>query len=99
MGWSSWNAFRVNISDSTIMNQARMLTELGLRDCGYRYVNIDDGFFGYRDGNGTMVPHSTRFPSGLKPVVDYIHSCGLKAGIYTDAGTETCGSMYDGDIN
>lgn len=99
MGWSSWNAFRVNISDTVITGQARMLACLGLRDCGYRYVNIDDGFFGHRDSSGKMHPHNVRFPAGLRPVTDSIHSYGLKAGIYTDAGIMTCGSMYDGDIN
>ena len=99
MGWSSWNTYHVNISDSLIMRQADALVESGLKDAGYRYINIDDGFFGYRDSTGMMHPHPQRFPRGVKPVADYIHSLGLKAGIYSDAGSHTCGSRYDDDPN
>lgn len=98
MGWSSWNTYRVNISDSLIMKQADALVELGLDSVGYRYINIDDGYFGGRDkSSGRLLVHPTRFPSGLKPVVDHIHSLGLKAGIYSDAGANTCGNFWDND--
>lgn len=97
MGWSSWNAFRVNISDTLIMRQADLLDSLGLADAGYRQVNIDDGFFGYRDGNGRMECNPYRFPGGMKRVADHIHSLGLKAGIYSDGGRNTCGSIWDKD--
>lgn len=98
MGWSSWNTYRVNINDSLIMRQANTCIKLGLKDVGYSYINIDDGYFGGRDKNtGKLLPHPTRFPKGLKPVVDYIHSLGLKAGIYSDAGANTCGCKYDND--
>ena len=99
MGWSSWNAFRVNISEDIIKQQADLLVQKGLKDAGYRYVNIDDGYFGKRDVQGKMQAHETRFPGGMKPVVDHIHSLGLKAGIYTDAGNNTCGSRGDNDPN
>lgn len=99
MGWSSWNTYHVNISDSLIMHQADALVNSSLKDCGYHYVNIDDGFFGYRDATGKMNPHPKRFPRGLRCVSDYIHSLGLKAGIYSDAGSNTCGSRYDNDVN
>lgn len=99
MGWSSWNTYRVNINDSLICAQADALVDKGLRDAGYRQVNIDDGFFGYRDSAGTLVTHPQRFPRGLKAVADYIHSRGLKAGIYSDAGANTCGSLWDRDPN
>lgn len=99
MGWSSWNTYHVNISDSLIRRQANALVSTGLYDVGYRQVNIDDGFFGHRDAQGVMVPHERRFPNGMKPVADYIHSLGMKAGIYSDAGTNTCGSRYDNDRN
>jgi len=99
MGWSSWNAFAVNISDSIIMHQADLLVELGLRDAGYNHVNIDDGFFGQRDSLGNMTPHPERFPGGLKVVADHIHSLGMKAGIYSDAGDNTCGSIWNDDAN
>lgn len=97
MGWSSWNTYRVNISDSLIMSQADALVRLGLDTCGYRYVNIDDGFFGPRDADGRLTFNSVRFPGGMRSVVDHIHSLGLKAGIYSDAGLSTCGSFWDND--
>ena len=102
MGWSSWNAYMVDISDSIITRQADLMVEKGLKDAGYRYVNIDDGFFGYRDERGYMVPHPERFPKGpegMRALVDHIHSLGLKAGIYSDAGDNTCGSSYNHDLN
>lgn len=99
MGWSSWNAYRVNISDSLIRMQTDSLVAKGLKDAGYTYINIDDGFFGYRDEQGNLCPHPERFPNGMKTVADYIHSKGLKAGIYSDAGRNTCGSLWDKDMN
>lgn len=62
-GWSSWNAYTVNISDSIIRHQANLLVERGLKDAGYSNVNIDDEFFGYRDERGYMIPHPVRFRS------------------------------------
>lgn len=97
MGWSSWNSFRVNISEDIILGVAKAMTEKGLAAAGYRYVNIDDGYFGGRDENGALKIHPTRFPNGLRPVVDGIHALGLKAGIYSDAGSNTCGSIWDDD--
>lgn len=97
MGWSSWNTYRVNISDSLICKQADAIISTGLKDAGYTYINIDDGFFGGRDSNGHLKSHPERFPRGLKPVTDYIHSLGLKAGIYSDAGKNTCGHFWDND--
>ncbi len=98
MGWSSWNTFGVNISENIIKRQADAMVEKGLKDVGFDHINIDDGFFGGRDKNtGELLIHKTRFPNGLKPVADYIHSKGLKAGIYSDAGANTCGNYYNGD--
>ena len=98
MGWSSWNTYRVNISEEMIKLQADALVALGLDKVGYNHVNIDDGYFGGRDETtGKLKIHPNRFPNGLKPLVDYIHSKGLKAGIYSDAGGNTCGSFYDHD--
>ena len=97
MGWSSWNTYRVNISDKLIENQADAMKKLGLGDVGYRYINIDDGYFGGRDAEGRLLTHPQRFPNGLRPVVDYIHDLGFKAGIYSDAGSNTCGSFWDAD--
>ena len=97
MGWNSWNAYMVDISDSIIMNAADMMIAKGLKEAGYDHVNIDDGYFGYRDSLGYMVPHPVRFPNGMKHVPEYIHSLGMKAGIYSDAGHNTCGSNYNKD--
>lgn len=98
MGWSSWNTYRVNISDRLIRSQADAMVRLGLDRCGYRYINIDDGYFGWRDSTGLMHTHPERFPEGLRPVADHIHRLGLKAGLYSDAGVNTCGSMCDDDL-
>lgn len=98
MGWSSWNTYHVKISDSLIMKQADAMAAKGLKEAGYTYINIDDGFFGGRDHmTGRLIIHPTRFPQGLRPVVEHIHGLGLKAGIYSDAGRNTCGSIYDAD--
>lgn len=97
MGWSSWNTYRVNISDSLIMRQADALAELGLDSLGYCFVNIDDGFFGGRDSAGCLKFHPGRFPDGMAAVVRHIHGLGLKAGIYSDAGANTCGNFWDKD--
>ncbi len=97
MGWSSWNTYRVNINDSLIAGQADAMVKTGLASVGYSYINIDDGYFGGRDGNGKLIFHPNRFPNGLKGLVDHIHGLGLKAGIYSDAGRNTCGSYWDSD--
>ena len=97
MGWSSWNHFHVNINEKMIREQADAMIASGMYDAGYRFVNIDDGYFGGRDANGKLFANAAKFPSGMKAVADYIHSKNLKAGIYTDAGNNTCGSIYDKD--
>ncbi len=99
MGWSSWNTYRININDSLIMKQADAMVNLGLQTKGYQFINIDDGFFGHRDSTGHLHTHAERFPNGVKHVADYIHGKGLKAGIYSDAGANTCGSIWDADQN
>ena len=99
MGWSSWNTFGVNISENIIKGQADAMVSKGLLEVGFDHINIDDGYFGGRDAeDGHLLIHATRFPNGLKPVADYIHEKGLKAGIYSDAGRNTCGSMFNGDV-
>lgn len=99
MGWSSWNTYRIHINEELIYKQTDALLDQGLRDAGYRYINIDDGFFGYRDEKGVLHTHPKRFPNGMKPVADYIHKRGLLAGIYSEAGANTCGSIWDADKN
>jgi hypothetical protein len=97
MGWSSWNNFHVDINEEIIKAQADYMVSSGMADVGYAYVNIDDGFFGGRDSQGDLLVHKERFPNGMKVVSDYIHSKGLKAGIYSDAGINTCASQWDKD--
>lgn len=98
MGWSSWNTFGINISEQTIKNQAMYMRQKGFQKVGYQYINIDDGFFGGRNKKtGELLIHPKRFPNGLKPVVKYIHTLGLKAGIYSDGGKNTCGNYHNGD--
>ena len=98
MGWSSWNTFGLNINETLIKQTANSMVSKKLLDVGYNHVNIDDGYFGGRDKtSGQLKIHPQRFPNGLKPVVDHIHSKGLKAGIYSDAGHNTCGSYHGGD--
>lgn len=97
MGWSSWNTYGFNISESIIKKQVDAMVSNGYSKVGYRYINIDDGYFGGRDSDGHLLIHPTRFPNGMKTVVDYIHAKGLKAGIYSDAGKNTCASYFGGD--
>lgn len=98
MGWSSWNSFGVNINETIIRQQAAAMITKKLNTVGYKYINIDDGYFGGRDAQGNLKIHPTRFPNGLKGIVDYIHRLNLKAGIYSDGGKNTCGSMFNGDV-
>ncbi len=97
MGWSSWNHFRIHINEEIIRGQADAMVASGMHDVGYDFVNIDDGFFASRDAKGNLVTDDNFFPSGMKALATYIHSKGLKAGIYSEAGTNTCGSYYDND--
>jgi len=90
MGWNSWNKFACNVSEKLIRDAADAIVSSGMKDAGYQYVVIDDCWQVSRDENGNIVPDATRFPSGMKALGDYIHSKGLKFGIYSDAGTGTC---------
>jgi alpha-galactosidase len=90
MGWNSWNKFGCDISEKIIRDVADSMVTTGLRDAGYSYLVIDDCWQVARDSNGTIVADPQRFPSGMKSLGDYIHSKGLKFGIYSDAGTATC---------
>lgn len=92
MGWQSWNVLKYDISEDIIKNQADRLVALGLRDAGYTYIGIDDCWQQQsgRDSDGRQIPFASKFPNGMKVVTDYLHSLGLKAGIYSDCGTVTC---------
>src|SRR5215210_7476887 len=91
MGWNSWNKFGCNVNEALIRETADALVASGMKDAGYVYVNIDDCWHGKRDALGFIQPDPERFPSGMKALADYIHSKGLKLGIYSDAGWKTCG--------
>lgn len=97
MGWASWNCYKTDINEDKLKAQADALVETGLAECGYTYLNIDDGFFGGRAADETLLFHKERFPNGIKSVVDYAHSIGLKAGIYSDGGDSTCAFYHDGE--
>jgi alpha-galactosidase len=90
MGWNSWNKFACNVSESLIMTIADAMVSSGMKDAGYEYVVIDDCWQVARDENGEIVADKERFPNGIKYLADYIHSKGLKFGIYSCAGTKTC---------
>ncbi len=90
MGWNSWNKFACNVSEKLIKETADELVSTGMKDAGYEYIVIDDCWQVSRDTSGNIVPDSNRFPSGMKALADYVHSRGLKFGLYSDAGTKTC---------
>lgn len=90
MGWNSWNEFACNVNEDLIKSMAGAMVESGMRDAGYVYLNIDDCWHGARDENGFIQADPNKFPSGMKALADYIHSKGLKLGIYSDAGYTTC---------
>ncbi|MBO4252910.1 alpha-galactosidase [Streptomyces griseorubiginosus] len=95
MGFNNWNSThcRADFNESMVKGIADIFVEKGLKDAGYQYVNLDDCWaLPNRDDNGRLVPDPVRFPDGIKAVADYVHSKGLKLGIYTSAGTKTCNS-------
>ncbi len=91
MGWSSWNTFALNINEELIFSQAMAMHQNGLQKAGYRYVNIDDGYWDGRGEDGHLRLNNKLFPNGMRKLVDDIHKLGLKAGIYSDAGDNSCG--------
>ncbi|RKF18910.1 glycoside hydrolase family 27 protein [Altericroceibacterium spongiae] len=93
MGWSSWNKFAEDIDDATVRAMADALVETGLRDAGYIYVNIDDGWQGERAADGSIQPND-KFPD-MKALADYVHARGLKLGLYSSQGPKTCAG-YEG---
>jgi alpha-galactosidase len=94
MGWNSWNPFGKNVSEQVIRETADSMVSTGLKDAGFTYIVMDDFWHGGRDSaTGMLYPDPKRFPSGIKALAYYVHSKGLKLGIYSDAGTKTCGEM------
>jgi alpha-galactosidase len=96
MGWNSWNKFACNVSEDMIKSMADAMVKSGMKDAGYQYVNIDDCWQVSRDANGNIVADPQHFPHGMKAVGDYIHSLGLKFGVYSDAGSKTCAGRPGG---
>ncbi len=96
MGWNSWNKFGCNVSEQLIMDMADAMVKSGMQDAGYEYIVIDDCWQVSRDENGEIVVDAERFPNGMKHLVDYVHSKGLKFGIYSCAGTKTCAGRPGG---
>ncbi len=96
MGWNSWNYFHGTVTDQDIRNAADQLVATGMKDAGYIYVNIDDTWEGDRDANGVLHSNS-KFPD-MKALADYVHSKGLKLGIYSSPGPQTC-ARYAGSLD
>ena len=91
MGFNTWNTFGPDINEQMVLEMADVMAEKGYRDAGYRYVVIDDCWsLRERDENGNLVADPEKFPHGMKYVGDYIHSKGLKFGMYSCAGIRTC---------
>jgi alpha-galactosidase len=91
MGWNDWNAYGCNVSEQLVEQTALAMHNDGLQAAGYQYVNIDDCWMSSsRDASGNLVANPSKFPDGIAAVAGYVHSLGLKLGIYEDAGTATC---------
>ncbi len=92
MGWNSWNTFQTNISEDLVKGIADTMVSSGMKDAGYTYIVLDDGWMMMqRDSiTGNLIPDPVKFPHGMKALADYIHSKGLKFGLYNCAGTKTC---------
>lgn len=97
MGWNSWNEYECNITEDVFLTVGGLLVSSGLKDLGYNYVNIDDCWSDkekQRDNlTGRILPDFKKFPQGIKHTADEIHKLGLKLGIYSDAGSTTCGGF------
>lgn len=94
MGWNTWNTFGDKISSQLLKEVADAFIENGLKDAGYEYIVIDDWWsLKERDENGRLQPDPAKFPDGIKEVADYIHSKGLKFGMYSSSGIKTCGGF------
>ncbi|MDB4303312.1 glycoside hydrolase family 27 protein [Desulfosarcina sp.] len=90
MGWNSWNLFEGDVSEDLLKEIADAMVETGMKDAGYEYIIIDDIWQGGRDNRNNIIPDPEKFPNGIKALADYIHSKGLKLGIYSTAAQLTC---------
>lgn len=104
MGWSSWNAFRTEVDEAKVLGAAQTLVDSGLARLGYRYVNVDDGWWlKRRTDDGRLLVRTAIFPSAavpggdssFRPFTDRLHAMGLKAGLYSDIGRNACSQAYD----
>ncbi len=93
MGWNSWNLVEDKVSEEVIRQMCDAMVANGMRDAGYTYLIIDDFWVGGRDNRNRLYPDPTRFPGGIKALADYVHSKGMKLGIYSDAALYTCGGV------
>jgi alpha-galactosidase len=98
MGWNSWNKFACNgLNETVVKKMADAFVTSGMKDAGYQYVNLDDCWMDGRDSStGKIKVNSSKFPSGIKSVADYVHDKGLKLGIYSTPNTKTCAGIYGG---
>jgi alpha-galactosidase len=96
MGWNTWNKFGCNVSDELVRGMADAMVKSGMKDAGYQYIVIDDCWQVSRDASANIVADAQRFPNGIKALADYVHSLGLKFGIYSDAGSKTCAGRPGG---
>src|ERR1700683_5443046 len=96
MGFNTWNKFGCDVSEQLVRTMADAMVKSGMKDAGYQYIVIDDCWQVSRDANGNIVADPQRFPSGIKALADYVHSLGLKFGIYSDAGSKTCAGRPGG---
>jgi alpha-galactosidase len=90
MGFNTWNKFGCDVSDELVRSMADAMVKSGMKEAGYEYIVIDDCWQVSRDEKGNIVADAKRFPAGIKALADYVHSLGLKFGIYSDAGSKTC---------
>lgn len=104
MGWNPWNAFRTEVDEGKILANAEKIRSSGLAAAGYRYINLDDGWWLKRDADGRMVIRTSIFPSAatgpdgktsFRPLTDKLHAMGFKAGLYTDSGKNSCSQRWD----
>ena len=99
MGWDDWNSFGCNVSEEVLLSQAKLIVDLGFKDLGYQYILLDDCWSNGRNtsGNGSIIVDTQKFPRGMAAVANSIHDLGLKFGMYSDAGSYTCG-LYEGSL-
>jgi alpha-galactosidase len=97
MGWNSWNTFQCNMDEKLIKQMADAIVSSGMQAAGYQYVNVDDCWMDGRDSSGKLRWNTSKFPSGIAALAEYVHQKGLKLGIYETPNTKTCVGLYGGN--